>query len=124
MELPKILKRNWQMKGGVPVYADQPLTLSSFEKEFGDNLDEWEDQVFKDAVKFRLHRFKEGGAIDRAEVQDFEQALALAGVELRTPGHRVLIYAVTEPGRFVCLERKRWAHFLDLWNKKKEGTSK
>lgn len=118
------MKRNWQMQGGLPTLKDNPLSVKTIENEFGTTLDEWEDRIFSEATHFRLHRFPSqslpnvSGAYDRSEVTDFEDALRLAGGVLSVPNQRVLIYAVAESGRFVCLEKKKWAHFLELWSQK------
>lgn len=77
------------------------------------NLLAYEDAIFLNAEHFRLQRFKGRGGQDRARCASFTEAMILADDALRG-GYRVLVYAVTDKGRFTALPRNRWNHFAEL----------
>lgn len=52
----------------------------------------WEEAVFLNVDHFRVHRFLANGQQESVTVEDFEEALSIAGHEMRR-GRRVLIYA-------------------------------
>ena len=113
--------RDWVVQQGNVILADAALATStaevaSSENNFTMSLDDWEVRVFNSATTFRLSRFNASGEL-RAEVKTFPEALRLAGGVLGSED-RVLIYAVTESGRFFCIEQKKWSSFLDLCSTK------
>jgi hypothetical protein len=78
--------------------------------------DKWTDDVFKQAIKFRIvvcHSLR-----NRREAYhvNFSIALnvALFATKLKKP---VLLYAVTDY-QTVLLPDKDWQHFLELWEEK------
>lgn len=81
--------------------------------------DKWTDDVFRQAIAFKLvlwktHRFKTS-----AVVYDFWRAMKGALV-LRGEGKRVLLYAVTDY-QTVLLPAVDWEHFRQLWEEKTRG---
>jgi hypothetical protein len=89
------------------------------EHNFTGGREEWETRVFLNAAYFRVHRFLSDGDHQSMTVTDFVEALSIAGNELRLK-RRVLIYAVTPLGRYVCLPRKQWRRLYDLWGSRKK----
>ena len=89
------------------------LHESQSEHDFTGTREEWETRVFLNAEYFRVHRFLQGQH-ESAIVQDFVEALRVAGHEIKR-NRRVLIYAVTQSGRYVCLPPKEWRHLYELW---------
>lgn len=93
------------------------------EHNFGTSLDKWEDQVFLSAAHFVVFRnagrstLLDGKRDDqRKQVPSF----ADAKTEAEADPH-ALVYAVTELGRSVCLERKKWPHYEELLRQQKEA---
>jgi hypothetical protein len=109
----------------------RPLTLEQAQwalKEIGWSYDathpnkcligtqqEWETSVFRNANHFTVFRYGPGRLpSERRNVtvyQTFTEALEDAADDLRA-----LIYAVTIEGRAVCIPRKEWPHYLELWS--------
>lgn len=83
--------------------------------DFTGSLEDWEDRVFLDATQFRLHRYFGKRGHDEAGFTNFAECVSIARALASV--YRVLIYAVTPAGRSFAVERKRWDHFLTLWNK-------
>lgn len=84
--------------------------------DFTGNLEDWEQRIFRDVELFRLHRYYGMGSTDRAEVHDFREALKLAVLELRKPGHRVILYAVAKTGRWFQIPQDQWYKYLKIWD--------
>lgn len=90
------------------------------EHNFGTSLDKWEDQVFLGASHFVVFRSTGRSALlsgrrddQRKQVPTFADAKQIADAD-----PRALVYAVTETGRSVCLERKKWPHYEELLRQK------
>lgn len=92
-----------------------PLKSKSPDEDFSGLLEDWDDRVFRHADHFRVHRYYGNGSNDRMETKDFGQAMCAADACLKTPGMRVLVYAVTATGRYQCLVQTRWEHYAQLW---------
>lgn len=85
---------------------------------FVGSSDDWEQRVFVNAVLFRMHRFSQG-ARDQSETSDFVEAVRVCREALvENPHARIIIYAVTEQGRFVSLPLRRWDHYLAIWRER------
>jgi hypothetical protein len=94
--------------------TNQDLHENRSEHNFTGTREEWETRVFLNAAYFRVHRFLSQGEHESVTVTDFVEALSIAGRELRQK-RRVLIYAVTPSGRYVCLPQRQWRRFYALW---------
>jgi hypothetical protein len=88
------------------------------EHNFQGTLEQWDDRVFQNAAVFRIHRFNKENKRDEFETPSFKVAMVAAHSEIKA-GYRVLVYAVDESGRFICLPQDRWNHYAELWLKKK-----
>lgn len=77
------------------------------EHDFSVDRDEWETTVFNNAQHFSVVLLEKNLS---KPVATFPQAVIEA-----TADERSLIYAVTETGRFVCLDRKDHDKFLRMW---------
>jgi len=95
------------------------LHESQCEHNFTGTREEWETRVFLNAAYFRVHRFLKGQH-ESTTVQSFVEALRVAGHEIRC-NRRVLIYAVTDSGRYVCLPQKQWRYLYELWLARESG---
>lgn len=98
--------------------AAKPKTIH--EHDFVGTLEEWEERVFLRASHFRLHRISfDNTKRDTNETENFEEAmhLALASLEER---YRVMVYALTESGRYFCIPQERWPSCLVKWRRKVE----
>lgn len=87
------------------------------EHDFNVTADQWETAVFRNATSFRLQKFWQGGRSD-AEATTFPEAMTLAAQAMDNPDEpnaRVLIYGITDTGRFLALPQKRWPEFLEIW---------
>jgi hypothetical protein len=98
---------------------NQDLHEHQSEHNFTGSREEWETRVFLNAAYFRVHRFLLQGEHESMTVTNFVEALTIAGHELRRK-RRVLIYAITPSGRYVCLPTKQWRRFYDLWESRKK----
>lgn len=99
-----------------------PDGIEGTEHDFSGSSDDWERRVFLNAVKFRLHRYHGRGARDEAHAPTFPEAMTMAAKAMDDPGHpgvRVLVYAVTESGRFAAIPEDRWPAYLELWKKER-----
>lgn len=81
-------------------------------------LAEYEDEVFRKAVQFVAVLYKSGRAPLRHEFLDFPTAAKEALKLKDDQGRTGLLYAVTDAGRSVCLDRVRWPHFEELWKER------
>jgi hypothetical protein len=97
--------------------VNQNLHTHQPEHDFTGTREDWEQKVFLNAAWFRIHRFLTNGEHDSLIVMDFVEALKIAGYEIRH-NRRVLIYAVTESERFVCLPQQQWSHLYELWQQR------
>jgi hypothetical protein len=70
---------------------------------------DWEDVVFRNATKFTVYRRLGLGKKDVREFGSFSEA-AVDAYNDKT----ALVYAVTETGRWVCLVRPSWSHYLEI----------
>lgn len=98
--------------------AKQNLHTHQPEHDFTGTREDWEQTIFLNAAWFRVHRFLSNGEHDSLTVTDFVEALRIAGYEMRHD-RRVLIYAVTESERFVCLPQRQWLRLYALWQRRK-----
>ena len=73
-------------------------------------VEEYDDAIFRRAEYFNVARKVGVGA---SQVQRFEDFPTAAYDAIKD--HRAMVYAVTPEGRYVCLPRKRWLHFLEMW---------
>jgi hypothetical protein len=92
-------------------------TITGTSGDFTGNLEDWEERVFRTAVLFRVHRFYGMGATDRAELTNFREALTMCALELRKPGHRVMVYAVADTERWFLIPQDQWLKYLRIWDK-------
>ena len=91
------------------------LQFSSNEHDFTGTADQWEERVFRAAVKFRVHRFYGIGQHDSCECPTFKDAIITIGeVRRELPDARCTVYAVAASGRFTLLAEKRWAEYLAI----------
>jgi hypothetical protein len=95
-------------------YTPPPNLDTRPDANFTGTLDEWNDRVFNHAVEFRLHRFTAALGQSDMTVATFAEAMVRA-VDAMKEGDRVIVYAVTESGRHVALEKERWGHYAKLW---------
>ena len=70
---------------------------------------DWEDVVFRNAAYFNVYRRLGLGKKDVRRFGSFSEAAVDAFSD-----ETALVYAVTKTGRWVCLVRSRWSHFLEI----------
>lgn len=87
-------------------------------QQFAKSVDEWELDVFRDAIYFTVATFEGRGKRTRTQFDDFAKAVAAC-----RPLDRACVYAVTAAGRAVCVDRALWPARLLEW-KIKKGTAK
>lgn len=104
-----ISKKGNRKKPPTPIV--QPFDENCFEG----TLSDWEQRVFRNASHFTVVRYGVAAGSERATVDTFPQALALAGYN-----SRVLVYAVTNSGRAFCVPRSEWFKYYDIWNQREE----
>lgn len=68
---------------------------------------EWEEHVFRTAHHFSVVLIEKNMS---TVCSTFPEALLYSKLEARS-----LVYAVTERGRSICLERKDWGKWLKIW---------
>jgi hypothetical protein len=85
----------------------------STEHDFTGTREEWEERVILNAVTFRVHRYIDGGGHDSMEIKDYEEALKLVGREMGS-GKRLLLYAITESGRYVVVPQNKYRYYYEL----------
>lgn len=99
--------------------SKQPLTFPGMP-----TLAEWEDRIILNADYFTVCRRLGPGRVARNEFQNkkrakaFKQALAFHASQLAMEPDRskmrLLVYAVTEAGRQVCIPEQQFNHYLEL----------
>lgn len=89
-------------------------TENDFRDKFGNLLsyDEWEEHVFLSARAYSVIVPLGRGKIDSKWYATFPEAMIIS---LHTP--RSLLYVSTPTGRAVCIPRKRFEHYLGVYNK-------
>ena len=91
--------------------------LQNSENDFACTAIEWDARVFRNAAKFRVHRFYGLGQHDSCDVDTFENALRTVGSvrqDRTMPNARATIYAVAASGRFTLLAEPRWVEYLNM----------
>lgn len=86
--------------------------------EFSGTSDDYERWVFDNAAHFNLDCFYDGGR-SKSSAATFPEAMILAASAKDNPdmpNPRVLVYAVTTPGRFICIPEKKWPEYLERWD--------
>ena len=78
----------------------------------GRTLEQWEDAVFMNPDYYVVVKRHGRGNMARAEFQTYPEALVVAN---KVP--QSLLYVVSKEGRWVCLVRSRWQHYLDMYNR-------
>ena len=92
-------------------HVEKRSALALVQPEFIDKTqDQWEELLFRNAAYFTVYRKLSRGKSERKEFANFPEAAVDAFHD-----HRALVYAVAESGRFVCVVRSRWQHYLDIW---------
>ena len=86
------------------------LAHSFTENDFDCDLDTWEERVFRGAAYFNVVRFGSHNGSEIKTVETLPQALAEAG-----DNKRALIYGVCLSGRALCIPRKAYAHYAQVW---------
>jgi hypothetical protein len=98
--LPKAAKKGLRIlnTGGIP-YG-----------EFGNNVDEFEERIFRNASHFNVVRFGTHNGSESTTTDNFLKALELVKNE-----PRALIYAATTEGRAFCVPKKQYEKYRKLW---------
>lgn len=78
--------------------------------EFGNNIDEFEERIFRNATIFNVVRFGVPAGSEIATTDSFPKALALASEKPRS-----IIYAATTEGRAFCIPKKQYLKYSQIW---------
>lgn len=97
-----------------------PDNSKSPDHNFTGLVEDWDDRVFNNADHFRVHRFHGNGAHDTFEHESYAVAM-VAAVDAMKAGARVIIYAITDTGRYQALVPKRWVHYSKLWMERQDA---
>lgn len=83
--------------------------------KYGVPYEKWEEGVVVDAAYFTLTKFLGSCRYDRREFNDPHEALE--ALKALPDPDRWMMYAVTASGHQVHMERAKYQHFLDLYDK-------
>jgi hypothetical protein len=82
-------------------------------KHLGNDVDVWEAAVIVNAAYFKTAQHRGYGAYDRVELPTLREAIEVAKLNERT-----MIWAVSEAGRSVTVNRDDWDVMLTLISRK------